>query len=154
MTTSQIMTKRTVIVAKLFPYCFCQQHFSCPRRGSCPTPVLSVYSADGSPLASFLYVSSVGLFFLLAAPFTCHQGVSLSEYVFKKLHAKTNFAFITVCLSASPDAPQVMTWDLASSPRSSAINNEIMCRKLTLCLTLADPRRRISRCVCRVVKRH
>lgn len=75
MTTSQIMTKRTGIVAKLFPYCFCQQHFSCSRHGSCPAPVLSIYSADNSPVASFLYVSSVALFFLLAAPFTCQQGV-------------------------------------------------------------------------------
>lgn len=76
MTAAQIMT---VIVAKLFPYCFYQQHFSCHRHSFCPTPMLSFYSADNPPVVSFLYAFPVVLFFWLKAPFTCQQGVFLSE---------------------------------------------------------------------------
>lgn len=63
-------------------------------------------------------------------------------------HAKTNFAFITdACLFVKLDMRQVMTWDPASKPHSSAMNTEIMCCKLTLCPTLVEARRRISKCV-------
>lgn len=66
MTAAQIMTSRTVIVAKLFPYCVYQQHSSCHRHGFCLTPVLALYYADNLPVT---FLSIVCIILLAGIPF-------------------------------------------------------------------------------------
>lgn len=67
MTAAQIMTLRTVIVAKLFLYCFYQQHSPCHRHGFCLTPMLP--SIMLIICQSHFYVL-FALFCLLEVPFT------------------------------------------------------------------------------------
>lgn len=104
MTAAQIMTSRTVIVSKLFPHCFYQQHSPCHRHGFCLTPMLPLYYADNLPVTDF-YVLFI-LFCLLEAPFTYQpRSFTLRISVFlknkpKTLHGKTSLRFKTAaCLS-------------------------------------------------------
>lgn len=106
MTAAQIMTSRTVIVAKLFPKLFYQQHSPCHGHGFCLTPVLLLYYADYLPVTFFCIVCII---LLAGSPFHIPaRGFHSQNTYFKKnqknkpktLHGKTSLRFKTAaCLS-------------------------------------------------------